>query len=177
MICRWAFNIAWLISLLFGVTSLVLVVSGRSIEIYDSRSKGAFSSYLRWDGGIYYDRCQRPAPNLIMVAPWTDPLRGQKWIDGLRREYRVLGFHWHRSYGYSTSVSDRMYAVRPNIQADSLRIPPWLWILSSCVLPLIWTRVPRLTHGPAHCRKCGYNLAGNASGVCPECGTPIAVAV
>lgn len=24
-----------------------------------------------------------------------------------------------------------------------------------------------------HCRSCGYNLTGNVSGVCPECGTPI----
>ncbi|MBN1511055.1 MAG: hypothetical protein JXB13_03495 [Phycisphaerae bacterium] len=25
-----------------------------------------------------------------------------------------------------------------------------------------------------HCVNCGYNLTGNVSGVCPECGTPIA---
>ncbi len=25
----------------------------------------------------------------------------------------------------------------------------------------------------AHCGVCGYNLAGNRSGRCPECGTPI----
>jgi len=24
-----------------------------------------------------------------------------------------------------------------------------------------------------HCRKCGYNLTGNVSGICPECGEPI----
>jgi hypothetical protein len=23
------------------------------------------------------------------------------------------------------------------------------------------------------CRRCGYNLTGNLSGVCPECGTPV----
>jgi hypothetical protein len=23
------------------------------------------------------------------------------------------------------------------------------------------------------CGKCGYNLTGNVSGVCPECGTPV----
>ena len=26
---------------------------------------------------------------------------------------------------------------------------------------------------PGHCRKCDYNLTGNESGVCPECGTKI----
>ena len=24
-----------------------------------------------------------------------------------------------------------------------------------------------------HCRSCGYNLAGNVSGVCPECGSAV----
>jgi hypothetical protein len=26
---------------------------------------------------------------------------------------------------------------------------------------------------PGHCKDCGYNLTGNVSGVCPECGTEI----
>ncbi|MGQ9649774.1 MAG: hypothetical protein ACUVXJ_06675 [Phycisphaerae bacterium] len=26
---------------------------------------------------------------------------------------------------------------------------------------------------PGHCQKCGYNLTGNVSGVCPECGEKI----
>lgn len=28
--------------------------------------------------------------------------------------------------------------------------------------------IPR--HPPGHCQKCGYNMAGSASGRCPECG-------
>jgi hypothetical protein len=36
-----------------------------------------------------------------------------------------------------------------------------------------WFR-PRTAYPPAgHCRRCGYNLTGNVSGVCPECGTPV----
>jgi len=26
---------------------------------------------------------------------------------------------------------------------------------------------------PGHCQRCGYNLRGNVSGRCPECGKPI----
>jgi hypothetical protein len=26
---------------------------------------------------------------------------------------------------------------------------------------------------PERCRRCGYSLHGNVSGVCPECGTPV----
>jgi hypothetical protein len=36
---------------------------------------------------------------------------------------------------------------------------------------LWWIDLRRLPVGC--CQRCGYNLAGNISGVCPECGTPI----
>jgi len=29
-------------------------------------------------------------------------------------------------------------------------------------------------YAPPQCLKCGYDLTGNVSGRCPECGTPIA---
>lgn len=34
-----------------------------------------------------------------------------------------------------------------------------------------WWRADR--HRRGHCRKCGYNLTGNVSGRCPECGKDI----
>ena len=34
-------------------------------------------------------------------------------------------------------------------------------------------RERRPFYPPGHCQKCGYNLIGNVSGVCPECGTKI----
>lgn len=33
-----------------------------------------------------------------------------------------------------------------------------------------WDRRRRL---PLHCKKCGYNLTGNVSGKCPECGRDV----
>jgi hypothetical protein len=42
--------------------------------------------------------------------------------------------------------------------------------LAWCVIPRRWRR-PR-SHSP-QCDKCGYNLTGNVSGVCPECGTAV----
>lgn len=38
---------------------------------------------------------------------------------------------------------------------------------------LRWTRQFELTSG---CLSCGYNLTGNVSGVCPECGSPVSIA-
>jgi hypothetical protein len=41
----------------------------------------------------------------------------------------------------------------------------WLW----------WRDRRRIPAG--HCRKCGYDLTGNVSGRCPECGVPTGAAV
>ncbi len=30
-----------------------------------------------------------------------------------------------------------------------------------------------LEHDPGYCLKCNYNLTGNVSGICPECGSPV----
>jgi hypothetical protein len=49
----------------------------------------------------------------------------------------------------------------------------WAAGLLLAVLPLIWI-IRRLRQRPkvGCCTACGYNLTGNTSGVCPECGTP-----
>jgi len=52
-------------------------------------------------------------------------------------------------------------------------VPLWmpLAVVGGIAGLLFWQdrrRVP-----PGHCGKCGYNLSGNVSGVCPECGTVV----
>jgi predicted amidophosphoribosyltransferase len=50
-------------------------------------------------------------------------------------------------------------------------------ILPSAILPtVVLYRLARsLVSAPhdGHCSGCGYNLTGNTSGVCPECGAPV----
>ena len=51
-------------------------------------------------------------------------------------------------------------------------------VLSACLLlgVIVWWRLERfvVVEPPGvYCRKCGYNLAENVSGNCPECGTRI----
>lgn len=57
----------------------------------------------------------------------------------------------------------------------------WLWIAGFVLMALNATRgllklptipIPLVDETP-HCRQCGYNLTGNTSGICSECGTPI----
>ncbi len=50
--------------------------------------------------------------------------------------------------------------------------PAWIFGLFPLTqVPYLWRRFkPKL---PGHCLHCSYNLTGNTSGVCPECGSSI----
>ncbi|HEY8749907.1 MAG TPA: hypothetical protein VIM11_18125 [Tepidisphaeraceae bacterium] len=41
------------------------------------------------------------------------------------------------------------------------------------VLPMVWLFTRRRKRRTGTCEMCGYDLTGNASGVCPECGAAI----
>jgi hypothetical protein len=55
-------------------------------------------------------------------------------------------------------------------------MPYWFIEFVLVLLPLMWALrwyKERHRHKPGFCSTCGYNLTGNVSGICPECGTPI----
>ena len=50
--------------------------------------------------------------------------------------------------------------------------PMWMFLLAALIPTMLaWRRLRRPL--PGHCRKCGYNLTGNVTGRCSECGTEI----
>jgi hypothetical protein len=54
-------------------------------------------------------------------------------------------------------------------------ISMWLPVVLFAVLPFAWSILrltERLRRGRG-CANCSYNLTGNTSGLCPECGQPI----
>ena len=52
----------------------------------------------------------------------------------------------------------------------SLRLPLWIPFLAIGIPSFIlWRRNRKIQ--PGHCRTCGYDLTGNVSGKCSECGT------
>ncbi len=54
----------------------------------------------------------------------------------------------------------------------TVEIPLWIpFVLLAVPAALLWWRDRKPPRG--HCQRCGYNLTGNTSGTCPECGQPI----
>jgi len=58
----------------------------------------------------------------------------------------------------ATSEKSRSYVIVP--------LYP-LALVAALTTILCWHHIP-----PGHCQKCGYNLTGNVSGICSECGKP-----
>lgn len=99
------------------------------------------------------------------------------WIDTEESpshgEWRKYGF----GCGWDLWATPGMpgYAMSKAWYAE-LYTPHW-FVLSLCmVFPArrYWRlRRVRSLHGGAHRCRCGYNLTGNVSGMCPECGRPV----
>lgn len=76
--------------------------------------------------------------------------------------FNVLGISYTELSGFG----------HPSFVSVSCLIPAGVFSVLAMIRlvpPLVWRRV-RARRG--HCRKCGYNLTGNVSGRCPECGEP-----
>jgi hypothetical protein len=51
-----------------------------------------------------------------------------------------------------------------------VRAPLWIILVVLTIPVLALGRNPRRLPLPGHCCRCNYDLTGNVSGVCPECG-------
>ncbi len=67
----------------------------------------------------------------------------------------------------SLDGSDRQWRIRWRIAA--LDVLFWSALSYFVGYAIAHPFAPR----PGRCRNCGYNLTGNTSGVCPECGTAL----
>ena len=86
-------------------------------------------------------------------------------------ERTALGFKFGRYTLANTGA-------RPGQRAVELVVPIWALVVLTAVLPARagWKRLRRTGKAGA-CSKCGYDLTGNTSGVCPECGDVRATAL
>jgi len=130
-----------------------------------------------WSGVFYSDR----GVLLFGFDLWDDGTTGANWEyvhvpvskasdgpilgEGMRQPLARFGFAFtHNPAGHLVFEGYRLY------------LPHWLICCGFVAVPAYWYWRPRRKkHAEAvgQCLACGYNLTGNASGVCPECGTVI----
>ena len=74
--------------------------------------------------------------------------------------------------GWTFGLRGIIQRMRPTITNPYyLEIPLYVVFLAVALPTLLVWRFGRKPVQPGHCR-CGYDLTGNESGVCPECGQP-----
>ncbi len=88
--------------------------------------------------------------------------------------------YWDREFRISKLyVSDGIvslwwfdWARHPSGKQSRVNVP-LSFVFTALAIPtaILWRRDRRFRQG--HCQQCGYNLTGNESGKCPECGTEV----
>jgi hypothetical protein len=115
-------------------------------------------------------------------------LVGSHSLSGVfRPSTKFLGFGWRRydqvvwPYSENATAPPVIFAGFPlsgttaTFRYREIDVPIWLFIIAFSVAPSI--RVYRFVRElrqpkPNECVECGYDLTGNVSGKCPECGQP-----
>lgn len=118
---------------------------------------------IRWGVFDFHASIFGRTPNPIIKPEWHSQLKSlDVWAD------------WTNLSAYGIQLPRVSISSSNGYIRVSGRIPlPFLLLVFAIPTALLWYR----DHGSQRgcCRICDYNLTGNTSGVCPECGTPISL--
>ena len=131
---------------------------------------------LKWAGLL---TCALLTLTIVLTRWWSIA-----WTSGNHWGF----FQWGAvAFGYHNAVDDFRWDVQRNVQTGLFfwwfDYQPGTLTRGSCFstplwLPLAVIGVPTILawrrdrpFPPGHCQRCGYDLTGNVSGRCPECGT------
>ena len=167
---------------LLTVLSLVLSVVVATAWVRSYRWRDHVSVHARWGEGRHHLSINLYSIRgilLLTVEPVTysdqDLVYGRSpsglvtnWDPSVANNLEINtgdGRPWNRvgldySFGVVTPTLHRMTAPHA--------LPAIGFAAAPALSALFWRR--RQIRAAHHCRSCGYNLTGNVSGVCPECG-------
>jgi hypothetical protein len=164
-------NLLTALSLLACVAVAVLWARGRTCadRVYLSFSRGDVYAFLNY-GEVLVDVDDIPgawgAPEWAVFDARTSAMSADdlEVIIGGREDYALNRF------GFALGRFDSRNHVTHTVAA----VPDWFLLLLFSALPLgrAWRYLARRRRAAGQCAACGYDLTGNVTGVCPECGTP-----
>jgi hypothetical protein len=158
---RWRFNgLAALSLALFVATVMLWVRSYWTFQIL-ARYGEQWHCYGESVAGVLAIELYANAPERHVI-----PLPHWKYISHMRRERPPFNV-WEQLHHFEFSGGAGGWTVA---------FPHWLPCIIFLGTPALWLRRHRQERrqiADGCCRSCGYNLTGNVSGVCPECGKPI----
>jgi hypothetical protein len=165
------FNFAAAVSLVLCLTTAGLWVTHRPVVFTSSRESGL---YIGCDDGFVVSVSKVLAdPRPSFSVSDSNPAALYAWINSMQRRRSIVGFEFGRQYAFISGGGHMQLYATAMVCDDGVKIPAWFIVLLTAILPLWWVRTIRHKSKGPGCLVCGYNLTGNTSGVCPECGTPV----
>jgi hypothetical protein len=130
-------------------------------------------SYARWSTftwGTSYEDFLHAEPTAISLRPWYEQRNPRSHLD--------VGVFARETVGSTYFNGNNKPPVIVPADATYYSAPLWLpaCVFGGLAIPIVRRLIRRRTRfrDPTCCPSCSYNLTGNTSGVCPECGTAVA---
>jgi hypothetical protein len=104
------------------------------------------------------------------IAKWQRPNYGWEFYWGSWRAPTLrdrLGLTLPRIFRWMSRSEQQ-----GSVGGRGVALPLWLPLLISAPAAFLWYR-DRRRPPPGHCQRCGYDLTGNVSGRCSECGEKV----
>ncbi len=133
-------------------------------------------TYIRLQGGcLHYERMEftSDSQDPVIVA-WYPiffshnfPKRIEWWPERLGQR------SWLPIYAVEASANLPSSHYLIPYRRTTAELPLWIPVFLIAIPMGFGVLFHRKRFPAGHCKKCGYNLTGNVSGVCPKCGTRV----
>jgi hypothetical protein len=151
-IAKWTGTVTCVATLAAGVLTLKLQVGWVSAEKRIGIAAQWGALWLIWrSDGYPFDAWGGPVPEAGWSIHWWD-------------------LAWSEAFGLASRQITRPTLGWASPEQRYVSLPFWM-VFVAIAVPTFWLWRHDRRLPPGHCRRCGYDLTGNESGVCPECGS------
>jgi hypothetical protein len=174
-LARWTLNALTVLSLLLCVATAGLSVRSYWYETFVSSGDYSLDASR---GSVLYTKWPAAMRRPNDPPRFMQDVRRPQSTSSLADQMFYIAFDVHSVAGFRTGTV--MPGRLPYLLTRLVLIPLWPACGITALLPMMRlvgaTRKWRRMRSKGRCRSCSYDLTGNVSGVCPECGTSVAKA-
>lgn len=192
------FTILTMLSLLLCIAAVAMWVRSLSVrDAFPESLHGSGYSIRSWDGRIFIVHFTTAnSPGLFVSVktpsiaggnphnPDAKSTRARSAVSGSQQRYSSVlvlpritlpAGSIHNGFGFSRATVSMSGLPSGPFTVSIVSIPYRSICALSLLIPIGWCIRLGLRRrvDPNRCRRCGYNLTGNTSGRCPECGIAI----